>query len=343
LSDQLAQQYKLMQRIRRLEEEAARAYLAGKIGGFLHLYIGQEAVAVGAESAIEKTDFVITTYRDHGTALVRGTSSRAVMAELFGKDTGCSRGLGGSMHMFDAERRFMGGHGIVGAHLALGAGAAFRSKYLKTKDVTLCFFGDGATPIGGFHEALTLAGIWKLPIVFICENNHYSMGSPMERTNPVADVTLKAAGYGVAHDRFDGHDVEVVQERIAKAVAHAREGHGASLIEVLTYRFRGHSMSDPGKYRTAEEVEEMKRTRDPVRIARDRLLSQGKTEAEMAAIDAEVEADIADAVQFAEESAPALESTVRSTVLAPSVAYPQRFDGAHAPFSADSADAPGAE
>ena len=334
MSDQLAQHYKLMQRIRRLEEEAARAYLAGKIGGFLHLYIGQEAVAVGAEAAIKKTDFVITTYRDHGTALVRGMSSRAVMAELFGKDTGCSRGLGGSMHMFDKERRFMGGHGIVGAHLALGAGSAFRSKYLKTDDVTLCFFGDGATPIGGFHEALTLAGIWKLPIVFICENNHYSMGSPMERTNPVADVTLKAAGYGVLHDRFDGQDVEVVQERIGQAVAHARAGKGASLIEVLTYRFRGHSMSDPGKYRTSEEVDEMKRTRDPVRIARARLLTQGKSEAELAAIDAEVEAEIADAVQFAEESAPALESTVRSTVLAPSLAYPQRFDGAHAPYSA---------
>ena len=347
LSDQLVQQYKHMQRIRRLEEEAARAYLAGKIGGFLHLYIGQEAVAVGAETAIKKTDFVITTYRDHGCALVRGTPARAVMAELYGKDTGCSRGLGGSMHMFDAERRFMGGHGIVGAHIALGAGSAFRSKYLKTDDVTLCFFGDGATPIGGFHEELTLAGIWKLPIVFICENNHYSMGSPLERTNPVADVTLKAAGYGVAHDRFDGHDVEVVAERIAKAVAHARAGNGASLIEVLTYRFRGHSMSDPGKYRTSDEVDEMKRTRDPVRIARERLLSpgfpNGKSEEEMAAIDAEIETEIADAVQFAEDSAPALESTVRSTVLAPSVAYPQRFDGAHAPYSADAVVAPGAE
>jgi pyruvate dehydrogenase E1 component alpha subunit len=335
LSEELLAQYRQMQLIRRVEEEAARAYVGGKIGGFLHLYIGQEAVAVGSEGAIRKTDYVITTYRDHGHALVRGTSARAVMAELYGKDTGISRGLGGSMHMFDAEHRFLGGHGIVGGHIALGAGAAFRCKYLKTEDVVLCFFGEGATPIGGFHEGLTLAGIWKLPIVFVCENNQYSMGTPMERTNPTSDVTLKGAGYGMPTDRFEGHDVEVVQERMKAAVARARRGEGPTLVEVLTYRFRGHSMSDPGKYRTADEVDEMKRTRDPVKIARERLAARGVSEETLAKLDAEIETEVADAVAFADASAPPTHEVVNATVLAPSVAYPQRFDGAHAPFRAE--------
>jgi pyruvate dehydrogenase E1 component alpha subunit len=335
LFEELLAQYRQMQLIRRLEEEAARAYVGGKIGGFLHLYIGQEAVAVGSEGAIRKTDYVITTYRDHGHALVRGSSARAVMAELFGKDTGVSRGLGGSMHMFDAEHRFLGGHGIVGAHIALGSGAAFRCKYLKTEDVVLCFFGDGATPIGGFHEGLTLAAIWKLPIVFVCENNLYSMGSPMERTNPTSDVTLKGPGYGMPTDRFEGHDVEVVQERMKAAVARARRGEGPTLVEILTYRFRGHSMSDPGKYRTAEEVDEMKRTRDPVKIARERLAARGVSEEKLAKLDAEIEAEIADAVSFADASPPATHEVMNATVLAPSIAYPPRFDGAHAPFTVE--------
>jgi pyruvate dehydrogenase E1 component alpha subunit len=335
LSEELLAQYRQMQLIRRVEEEAARAYVGGKIGGFLHLYIGQEAVAVGSEGAIRKTDYVITTYRDHGHALVRGTSARAIMAELYGKDTGVSRGLGGSMHMFDAEHRFLGGHGIVGGHIALGAGAAFRCKYLKTEDVVLCFFGEGATPIGGFHEGLTLAAIWKLPIVFVCENNHYSMGSPMERTNPTSDVTLKGAGYGMPTDRFEGHDVEVVQERMKAAVARARRGEGPTLVEVLTYRFRGHSMSDPGKYRTSEEVEEMKRTRDPVKIARERLAARGVSEEALGKLDAEIEAEVADAVAFADASAPATHEVMNATVLAPSLAYPQRFDGAYAPLRAE--------
>lgn len=335
MSEELLAQYRQMQLIRRVEEEAARAYLAGKIGGFLHLYIGQEAVAVGSEAAIRKTDWMIQTYRDHGHALVRGTSARQIMAELFGKDTGISRGLGGSMHMFDAEHRFLGGHGIVGGHIALGSGAAFRCKYLKTEDVVLCFFGEGATPIGGFHEGLTLAAIWKLPIVFVCENNQYSMGTPMERTNPTSDVTLKGAGYGMPTDRFEGHDVEVVVERMKAAVARARRGEGPTLVEILTYRFRGHSMSDPGKYRTSDEVDEMKRTRDPVKIARERLSARGVTEETLAKIDAEIETEVADAVAFAESSPPATRETMHATVLAPSVAYPPRFDGAHAPFTVE--------
>lgn len=331
MSEELLNHYRQMLLVRRVEEEAARAYLAGKIGGFLHLYIGQEAIAAGSEGAIRKTDWVITTYRDHGHALLRGTSARALMAELFGKDAGICRGLGGSMHMFDAPNRFLGGHGIVGGHIALGAGAAFRCKYLRTDEVVLCFFGEGATPIGGFHEGLTLAAIWKLPIVFVCENNKYSMGTPMERTNPVPDVTLKGSGYGMPVDRFDGHDVEVVQERMKAAVARARRGEGPTLIEICTYRFRGHSMSDPGKYRTAEEVEEMKRTRDPVRIARERLLARGTPEAQLAAIDEEVEAEVQDAVAFADAAPPAKREVMAETVLAPSLAYPPRFDGAWPP------------
>jgi pyruvate dehydrogenase E1 component alpha subunit len=306
-----------MQLIRRLEEEAARAYVQGKIGGFLHLYIGQEAIAVGTEAAIEKTDNVITTYRDHGFALARGTAPRRVMAELFGKDTGCSRGLGGSMHMFDRENHFFGGHGIVGGHVSVAAGIAFRAKYLGQDDVTLCFFGEGATNIGGFHEGLSLAGLWNLPAVFVCENNLYSMGTPLVRSMPARDLTDKAAGYNMAKDRFDGHDVLEVRRRIGEAVKRAREGGGPTLVEILTYRFRGHSMSDPGKYRTSEEVEQKKREHDPVRLARQKLLDGGETEDALVALDAEVEDEVQDAVRFADESEPAKAESMWEYILAP--------------------------
>ncbi len=315
---ELVSMFRSMQTIRRLEEEAARAYVQGKIGGFLHLYIGQEAIAVGVEAAVRKTDWIITTYRDHGFALTRGTSPNAIMAELFGKDTGCSRGLGGSMHMFDAPNRFLGGHGIVGGHCALASGVGFRCQYLKTDEVVLCFFGDGATNIGGFHEGLSLAGLWKLPIVFVCENNEYSMGTPLERTLPARDITDKAPGYGMSRDRFEGQDVILVRDRIARAVDRARRGEGPTLIEILTYRFRGHSMSDPGKYRTTEEVELRKQKGDPVRIAREKLLTMGASEEEVAAIEAEVEDVITEAVRFADESEPAQESSMRQFVMAPS-------------------------
>lgn len=303
--DELLPLYRQMLLIRRVEEEAARAYVQGKIGGFLHLYIGQEAIAVGTEAAIQKTDNVLTTYRDHGFALARGTSARAVMAELFGKDTGCSRGLGGSMHMFDSENRFFGGHAIVGGHVALASGIAFKAKYLGEDEVTLCFFGEGATNIGGFHEGLSLAGLWRLPVVFVCENNLYSMGTPLARTMAVTDLTTKAPGYAMERDRLEGHDVRVVRERIAEAVARARKGDGPTLVEILTYRFRGHSMSDPGRYRTSEEVEERKRRHDPVRITRQQLLDGGVDEQDVARVDAEVEEEVQDAVRFADESEPA--------------------------------------
>lgn len=316
--DELLPLYRQMQLIRRVEEESARAYVQGKIGGFLHLYIGQEAIAVGTEAAIKKTDKVITTYRDHGFAIARGMSARAVMAELFGKDTGCARGLGGSMHFFDRANEFYGGHAIVGGHIALAAGIAFKAKYLGENDVTLCFFGDGATNIGGFHEGLSLAGLWKLPAVFVCENNQYSMGTPLERTMAVSDLTTKAPGYAMARDRFEGHDVLVVRDRIAEAVERARNGGGPTLIEILTYRFRGHSMSDPGKYRTSEEVEERKQKQDPVLVARRRLLEAGVSEEELARIDAEVEDEVQDAIRFADESEPPSLETMWRYVTAPS-------------------------
>ena len=302
--DELTPLYRQMFRIRRFEEEAARAYAQGKIGGFLHLYIGQEAIAVGTDAALAPGDHVFQTYRDHGTALSRGMSARAAMAELFGKDAGCSRGLGGSMHFFDPEHDFLGGYGIVGGHLALAAGAAFKSKYLADGRVTVCFFGEGATNIGGFHEACSLAGLWKLPLVLICENNSYAMGTAFSRSSPVDSIAAKAAGYGMAGDSFEGHRALIVRDRVRQAVDRAREGLGPTLIEIITYRFRGHSMSDPGKYRSREELEERKRN-DPVGLARAELLESGMAEEELLAIDRSVDEEITDAVAFADESAPA--------------------------------------
>ena len=292
--------YRQMRLIRRVEEESARAYALGKIGGFLHLYIGQEAVGVGALAALEEGDYVITTYRDHGIALAKGMSARALMAELYGKATGCSQGLGGSMHLFDAKNRMLGGHAIIGGHIPLAAGVAFASKYKGDGRVTLCFFGDGAVSIGGFHEALSLAALWKLPVVFICENNEYSMGTPLSRTLSNEDIASKAAGYGIPGDRFVGDEVHEVRDRIQVAVDRARSDSMPTLVEIRTYRFRGHSMSDPGKYRTADELEEHK-AKDPLFKERARLVAL-VGESEIAKLDAEVEAEVEDAVRFAEES-----------------------------------------
>lgn len=314
--EELKGYYRQMWLIRRFEEESARAYAQGKIGGFLHLYIGQEAIAVGGSAALEPDDYVITTYRDHGHALARGMTARAAMAELFGKETGCSKGFGGSMHMFDAEHNLLGGHGIVGGHLALASGVAFKIKYLGEKRLCLGYMGEGATNIGGFHEALSLASLWKLPVVFIVENNEYSMGTPLERTLPVRDITLKAQGYGMYSDRFQAHDVLEVKERLQKAFERTRGGEGPALIEILTYRFRGHSMSDPGKYRTPEEVE-LRKQKDPVRVARDRLLAAKVAAAELEAIDASVEDEIRDAVQFADASPAPSEELMAELVVAP--------------------------
>jgi pyruvate dehydrogenase E1 component alpha subunit len=299
--EHLAKLYREMFLIRRVEEESARGYAEGKIGGFLHLYIGQEAVAVGSIAAIRPDDYVITTYRDHGIALAKGMSARALLAELFGKVTGCSKGLGGSMHMFDRENNMLGGYGIVGGHIPLAAGVAFASKYRDDKRVTLCFFGEGAVSIGGFHEGVSLAALWKLPIVFICENNEYAMGTPLSRSMSVEDVSLKALGYGIDRDRFVADDVLEVQRRVGEAVERAREKCAPTLIEVRTYRFRGHSMSDPAKYRTQAELDEHKR-RDPLLRARTLLVDHGYGDAKIDAVEKAVEGEVADAVKFANES-----------------------------------------
>jgi pyruvate dehydrogenase E1 component alpha subunit len=266
----------------------------------LHLYIGQEAVAVGAAAAIKATDYLLTTYRDHGMALARGTSPRSAMAELFGKVTGCSKGLGGSMHFFDREHNMLGGYGIIGGHLPVAAGTAFASKYRGDGRVTIAFFGDGSVSIGDFHEALSLSALWKLPIVFVCENNEYSMGTPLSRTLSVEDVSQKAVGYGIARDRFVVEDVFHVRDRLAEAIDRARTESEPTLVEVRTYRFRGHSMSDPAKYRTQEELDEHKK-RDPLLHARTTLTDQGFGDL-VQKVEAEVEEVIKDAVRFADES-----------------------------------------
>jgi pyruvate dehydrogenase E1 component alpha subunit len=299
--EHLFQLYRQMFLIRRIEEESARGYAEGKIGGFLHLYIGQEAVGVGAISALRPDDYVMTTYRDHGIAIAKGMPPRALLAELFGKATGCSKGLGGSMHMFDKEHNMLGGYGIVGGHIPLAVGIAFASKYREDGRVTLCFFGEGAVSIGAFHEGLSLAALWKLPIVFICENNEYSMGTPLSRSMSVEDVSLKALAYGMDRDRFFADDVLEVEKRIGDAVKRAREHSLPTLVEVRTYRFRGHSMSDPAKYRTQAELDEHKQ-RDPLHRTRTSLFEQGIGEDRLTALEKSVEAEVMDAIKFANES-----------------------------------------
>ena len=290
--------------IRRFEEKVAEAYALGKIGGFCHLYIGQEAVAVGALAALRPDDYAISSYRDHGQALVRGISANAVMAELYGKATGCSKGKGGSMHLFDAERRFLGGHGIVGGHISVAAGVAFGIKYRGGDQVCACFFGEAAVNIGAFHEALNMASVWKLPVIFICENNRYGMGTAFERVAAVTDVVEHACSYDMAAEMVNGMDVLEVQAATQRAVARARRGGHPTLLEVRTYRFMGHSMSDPlhGVYRTKEEVEEQKK-RDPIAQLAERLKVDGVMDQQaLEALDAEVHAEVEASLRFAEES-----------------------------------------
>jgi pyruvate dehydrogenase E1 component alpha subunit len=293
--------FRMMHLIRRFEEESARAYSQGKIGGFLHLYIGQEAVAVGASQALTSEDYAITTYRDHGLALARGMAPKRAMAELFGKATGCSKGLGGSMHFFDVATRMYGGHGIVGGHLPLAAGMAFGSKYRKEDRVTIVFYGEGASSIGASHEGMSLAALWKLPVVFVCENNQYAMGTPLSRHLSVTDISRRADAYGMAKDRFVADDVFTVRDRLQVAVDRARNGDGPTLIEIRTYRYRGHSMSDPAKYRTKEEVEAEKK-RDALTRLKGQLLDDPATKERLAQLMSDVEDEVAEAVRFAADS-----------------------------------------
>lgn len=294
--------YNQMLRIRRFEEAAARAYTQGKISGFLHLYIGQEAIAVATKEVLQPADRVVSAYRTHGFALALGSDPRACMAELYGKATGLVAGVGGSMHFFDRAHQLWGGYAIVGNHSPVAAGHAFASKYLKDGGVTLCFLGDGALAIGPTHEGWTLAGLWKLPIVYVVENNRYSMGTPLSRSVPVDDITLKAPGYGMISDRFRVTSVAETAERLGAIVKRAREESKPALVELITYRFRGHSMSDPGKYRGKEEVEEWRRWDPLERTYRALHEHHGLSEDELEALDAEVVDEMEAAVEFAEES-----------------------------------------
>ena len=288
--------------IRRFEEKSAEAYSMGKIGGFCHLYIGQEAVAVGALSALRPDDYVLTSYRDHGHALAKGMSADEVMAELYGKAGGCSAGKGGSMHMFDAGVNFMGGHGIVGGQIPLGTGIAFASKYKGTDQVTLCFFGEAAVNQGAFHESLNMAQLWKLPCIYICENNQYGMGTSLERAMSLQDVSQKADAYDLEGEFVDGMDVLAVRAAVQRAVERGRKQYLPTLLEVRTYRFMGHSMSDPGNYRTRAEIEKHQE-RDPIKLFIASLKEQGVLDTDgLAGIENRVREEVERSVKFAEES-----------------------------------------
>jgi pyruvate dehydrogenase E1 component alpha subunit len=290
--------------IRRFEEKAAEMYALGKVGGFLHLYIGQEAVAVGAISTLRPDDYVIAGYREHGHALSKGADPRRLMAELFGRRDGVSKGKGGSMHLFDRTVNFLGGHAIVGGYLPIAAGVAFAIRYEERDAVILCFFGDGSVPQGEFHESLNLAALWKLPVVYICENNRYAMGTAIQRALAQTEIFKFAESYKIPGEAVNGMDVLAVRECVGRAVARARETKTPSLIEARTYRYRGHSMRDPSAaiYRTKEEVEQEK-LRDPIAGFQAQLLREGRLdEAGWKAMTDEVERRVAEAVAFAEAS-----------------------------------------
>jgi pyruvate dehydrogenase E1 component alpha subunit len=295
--------YELMQLIRQFESKSEEMYkMAGKIRGFFHVYNGQEAIAAGCMTATNHEDPFITGYRDHGLALAKGMSPNAAMAELYGKATGCSKGKGGSMHLFDKANYFFGGHGIVGAQIGTGAGLAFAEQYRGSKNVVLCFFGDGAARQGMLHEVFNLAMLWKLPVVFICENNNYAMGTSIERTSNVIDIYKLADAYEMPSDKIDGMTAEAVHEGVARAVKRAREGDGPTLLEMKTYRYKGHSVSDPQKYRTKDEVEEYK-NQDPItKVANTILTNKFASAEELKAIDDKIAAIVDGSVKFAEES-----------------------------------------
>lgn len=294
--------YELMLLLRRFEEKAGQMYGMQKIRGFLHLYIGQEAVAAGCVAATRKEDIFITAYRDHGLAIAKGMCPKQCMAELYGKQTGCSRGKGGSMHFFDPANYFYGGNGIVGAQIGTGAGLAWAEKYKGTDNVCLTFFGDGAARQGILHEVFNMAMTWKLPVVFICEDNKYAMGTSVERTSNVVDITKLSLSYDMPSASADGMDPEDVYNVVSKAVAHTRKGKGPYFINMNTYRYRGHSVSDPGKYRTKDEVEKYKQV-DPIIEVAEILTKKFKMqESELQAIEDKVVALVQECVDFAENS-----------------------------------------
>ena len=294
--------YEMMLLLRRFEEKSGQLYGMQKIRGFCHLYIGQEALAAGCMTATRAEDPFITAYRDHGLALAKGISANACMAELFGKATGCSKGKGGSMHFFGLKEAFFGGHGIVGAQIGTGAGLAFAEQYKGTDNVSLTFFGDGAARQGMLHETFNLAMLWKLPVIFICENNNYAMGTSVERTSNVTDIYKLADAYEMPADMVDGMSPEAVHEAVARAVKRAREGGGPTLLEMKTYRYKGHSMSDPQKYRSKDEVEEYKE-KDPIEHCKQVLLTEfGLAEQDIEVINQRIKDIVEESVRFAEES-----------------------------------------
>jgi len=301
--DFLLKLYRNMMLIRRFEEKCAQMYGLRKVGGFCHLYIGQEAVAVGSIAALDLSmDYVLTAYRDHGHALACGMDPKACMAERYGKVTGCSRGKGGSMHLFDTEHHMYGGNGIVGSHIPVATGAAFKIRYLEEKGVVLCYFGDGAIHQGAFHESMNLAKIWNLPIIYICENNQYGMGTDFKRVSSVYDLSVMGASYDIPGIQLDGMNVLTVYEGVSEAVGRARKNGSASFLEIKTYRYKGHSMSDPAKYRTKDELEEY-RKQDPLLILEDSILKTAVcAEDELKEIDSQCRQLVAASIDFAENS-----------------------------------------
>jgi len=299
----IRQHYRNMLLIRRFEEKAGQLYGMGLIGGFCHLYIGQEAVIVGIQAVLRDGDSMITGYRDHGHMLAAGMDPRGVMAELTGRAGGYSKGKGGSMHMFSKEKGFYGGHGIVGAQVPLGTGIAFAHKYRNNGLVSLAFLGDGAVNQGQVYESFNMAALWKLPVVYVIENNRYGMGTSIERASATTDLYQRGAAYDIPGEQVDGMDVLAAQEAAGRAVAHARDGGGPYILEMKTYRYRGHSMSDPAKYRTKEEVNRMRQEHDPIDLVKARLLELGAAdEAALKEIDKAVKAIVAEAAEFAQNS-----------------------------------------
>ena len=301
--DELLEYYREMLLIRRFEEKAGQLYGMGLIGGFCHLYIGQEAVVVGLEASTKDGDQRITTYRDHGHMLACGMDPKGVMAELTGREGGLSKGKGGSMHMFSKEKEFYGGHGIVGANVPLGAGLAFANKYRGNDNVCFTYFGDGAANQGQVYETYNMAELWMLPVIFVIENNQYAMGTSTKRSTASPTLYGRGEAYGIPGEQVDGMDVLAVKAAGQKAVDHCRAGKGPYILEVMTYRYRGHSMSDPAKYRTREEVQKVRDERDPINHVRD-LLVMGKhaTEDDLKALDKEIKAIVNDAAQYAQDS-----------------------------------------
>jgi pyruvate dehydrogenase E1 component alpha subunit len=300
---QLLEMHYTMALLRRFEEKSAEEYTRGKIGGFMHLYIGQEAVGVGSIAALRQSDKILCTYREHGHAIAKGMDPRVVMAELFGKSTGCSKGKGGSMHMWSNELGILGGQGIVAAHMPIATGIALAAQYKGEDTVTTCYFGDGAVDEGAFHESLNLASLWKLPVVYICENNQYSMGMAVEKAWAVDSLIPRAAAHNMPVELVDGMDIIAVYEAAKRAVERARNGEGPTLLEVKTYRFRAHSMTDPAYYRTREEEQQWRTTRDPIGIFEKALLEHGvATQAEFDENDARATQVSEEAAEFAENS-----------------------------------------